>query len=275
MDIAQDQVSYSEYPTMGEINDERELIEELEHDPQARSQYPVLNQFYLDRQGGILAKLNEIDRLFKTATDTPITYTTLSANLAQARVLNTALSSTEYFAQNEKWINEMYFKAILDGEAYTVQEMEDIDALASQCPYIGGMAVYKARSLNTMQYPTKNYNDIGLCNAVGVYKNGKGLFDDEEAYLDSLLNTNSRNISKIKLYPNPVGTELNIAFSTPTESNGLFELFDMAGRAVFSKPIPKGMVNIKMALPDLANGLYTYRINYNSGELYYGKLIKE
>ena len=51
-------------------------------------------------------------------------------------------------------------------------------------------AVYKARALYAMYAPASMFDDIKICNAVGVYKNGggndepqKGIFDDENVFL--------------------------------------------------------------------------------------------
>lgn len=46
-------------------------------------------------------------------------------------------------------------------------------AVQTICPYIGGTAVYKARALYAMYNPTALFDDMKICNAIGVYKTGK------------------------------------------------------------------------------------------------------
>ena len=65
----------------------------------------------------------------------------------------------------------------------TPTDREFIQDLANQCPFVRGTAVYKARSLYALYQPGFYIDDMALCNAAGIYKNGKGLFDVENEKL--------------------------------------------------------------------------------------------
>lgn len=89
--------------------------------------------------------------------------------------------------ENENLVNEIYIRVLHSGSS--ILNTEDslfIVTLANTCPFIGGLAVYKARFLNALIAPGTQYDDIKLCNQAGVYKNGggssKGLFDDENDF---------------------------------------------------------------------------------------------
>lgn len=280
IDIAQDSVFYSEYAELGEWFDERRLMDMLTTHDSLRLQYPILNSFYMQRQQGNLDILNKIDRylglLSGSATiDNSANY---AFNLQQAIQLNNELNSTEYYVQNEKWINTLYMRRWdVGNDTINETEAQAIDVLASACPYIAGNAVYKARMLNAYYFPTKQYNDKVICNSVGVFKNGKGLFDDEEAYLDSIMNTNSKGLvasELIKVYPNPAQDKVTIEFENVLLSDAQFELMDLSGRVILTKTLPKGSSSTTIKLPKIADGLYTYKITMLHGKPYNGKLIK-
>lgn len=245
-----------------------------------RLQYPILNTFYMQRQQGNLDKLNKIDRYLGMLSDSATVAN--SANYAnalqQAIQLNNEINSTEYYVQNEKWINGIYLRRWnAENDNISEAEAEAIDALASACPYVAGNAVYKARMLNAYFFPTKQYNDKVICNAIGVFKNGKGLFDDEEAYLDSIMNVKTNGLVEadvIKVYPNPSQDKVTIEFENILELDALFELMDLSGRVILTKILPQGTRSTIHELPQIADGLYTYKIVIHNGKTYNGKLIK-
>jgi hypothetical protein len=280
IDIAQDSVLYSEYPELGEWYDERRLMDMLTTHDSLRLQYPILNTFYMQRQQGNLDKLNKIDRYLGMLSDSATVANSASYafNLQQAIQLNNELNSAEYYVQNEKWINILYMRRWdIGNDTISETEAEAIDALASECPYVAGNAVYKARMLNAYYFPTKQYNDKVICNAVGVFKNGKGLFDDEEAYLDSIMNTKSKGLvasELIKVYPNPTHDKVTIEFEVELLADAQFELMDLSGRVILTKTLTKGISSTTLKLPQIADGLYTYKIALPNGKAYNGKLIK-
>ena len=280
IDIAQDSVLYSEYPELGEWYDERRLMDMLTTHDSLRLQYPILNTFYMQRQQGNLDKLNKIDRYLGMLSDsaTIANSANYAYNLQQAIQLNNELNSTEYYVQNEKWINTLYMRRWdVGNDTINETEAEAIDALASECPYVAGNAVYKARMLNAYYFPTKQYNDKVICNAIGVFKNDKGLFDDEEAYLDSIMNVKINGLvasELIKVYPNPATETVTIEFESIIKHNAQFELLDLSGRVVMKEILLKGTKSNKLKLPTIANGLYTYKIIFDNTNTYNGKLIK-
>ena len=116
-----------------------------------------------------------------------------------------------------------------------------------------------------------------LCNAVGIYKNGKGLFDDEEAYLDSIMNTKSKGLvasELIKVYPNPAQDKVTIEFENVLLLDAQFELMDLSGRVILTKTLSQGSSSTTLKLPQIVDGLYTYKIVTQNGKAYNGKLIK-
>jgi hypothetical protein len=199
--------------------------------------------------------------------------------LLQASTLNTNLASAEQHVLNEKWINALYLRLRFTGnDSISVQESQDMDALASQCPYLGGEAVYKARMLNAMFFPTKQYNDLLLCNNAGVYKNGNGLFDDEDRFLDSIMNIQTIHSQiivgdQVKIYPNPAQTQITISYEIGVGQDAKIVMLDMSGRTVQIIELSPTNNKVTTKLLDLANGLYTYKYIVNNHTKETGKVI--
>jgi hypothetical protein len=81
---------------------------------------------------------------------------------------------------------------------------------------------YKARTMLAMYMPALVFDDIKLCNQVGVYKNGnannEGLFTNESSYLQNLQPQlkadNATIVNDFIYYPNPTENELIVKYSS-------------------------------------------------------------
>ncbi|HNB81133.1 MAG TPA: hypothetical protein PLP14_03480, partial [Chitinophagaceae bacterium] len=212
--IAEDSVNYSEYSELAAWMDELELYRQLEYDDSVRLTHPILDSFYMSRQQTTIDKINQIDQLIGELSDSSV-YSNKDLflqKLAEAQSLNDSLQTTEYYVQNEQWMNTQYLTAYSVANYNPNAEIqEQIKTLAYACPYLEGKAVFKARTLNSLLNPLANYDDLELCNNAGVNKAGdaKGLFDQENEGLDSMANADGLQLiyakekRGIKIFPNP------------------------------------------------------------------------
>ena len=157
-------------------------------------------------------------------------------------------------------------------------------AVQTTCPYIGGTAVYKARSLNAMYYPAILYDDIKICNNVGVYKNGsnnendtrKTVYADESKFLKNLDIRYIENANYLfKLFPNPASTQLTIAYSLKNAEKGELILFDVLGRKQMQIDLQSNVNKVSVYIHSLPQGIYMYKFLVNSKQTEAGKLIIE
>lgn len=158
----------------------------------------------------------------------------------------------------------------------TPTDREFIQDLANQCPFVGGSAVYKARSLYALYQPGFYIDDMALCNAAGVYKNGNGLFDDENEFLNNLqghLSTNSSGREMLQIYPNPTQRIVNIR-SEIAFKHASWILHDMAGRVIAKGELLDKAFTQQISLPVLSAGVYRLRVE-NASSVYMNKLIIE
>lgn len=281
--VAEDSVAYSDQD-MGEVMDERTLYAQLMHDTTARNSYPILNQFYIDHQLSTMAKLVTIDQLLRKLTDTtvvqnPIEYTSV---LSQVKQLNATVSSAELYDLNERTINGIFIKEMEYGiDSISQAENEWISTLAWECPYVAGNAVFKARMLYMRINPWAHFNDLSICNAVGVYKNGTGLFDEENAELDNTAQQHGLQViyavekNSIKLYPNPATDQVNVSYNVNPYDNSALELLDMQGRHIQTIHLPAYNNKVSFSIAEWSNAVYTYRFVVNGVVKENGKLTKQ
>ncbi|MBK6331649.1 MAG: T9SS type A sorting domain-containing protein [Bacteroidetes bacterium] len=167
-------------------------------------------------------------------------------------------------------------------------------AVQTTCPFVGGTAVYKARVLWAMYNPIMQYNDrLNCIQNVGQNKNGNNEYINLDSLLEAQVNEQSqksaeqiKNIStnhlniksqikiekleEISVYPNPANTQIIISYSN--ESDGHFTLFNAVGNIVLTTSLLKTNNKTQILLNDVANGIYTYEVEFNNKNKSFGKL---
>ena len=157
---------------------------------------------------------------------------------------------------------------------------------APQCPYVGGSAVYKARSLNFYLQPGAMYDDMKACNAVGVYKQGNtqpnssnnavSLISKEEHLLSKLkphIEKGKLKMNDFILYPNPTENLINFEYNTNESSR--IEIYDITGRRIKTVLFVSGGYKTTIDLSDFVSGVYTYKYIVGVNRIKSGKIIKQ
>jgi hypothetical protein len=70
-------------------------------------------------------------------------------------------------------VNGMLLQHLIN-PALPAEQLTMLEEMAQACPYDKGNAVYKARALMQDIAPGSFYDDLALCNAVGIYKTSAG-----------------------------------------------------------------------------------------------------
>ena len=159
----------------------------------------------------------------------------------------------------------MYFKLIF---LSVLSALSATSAVQTTCPYVGGSAVYKARSLNFYLQPGAMYDDMKTCNAVGVYKQGNTTQTDTK----SLISIESEALAQIKaapqkvlsvqnevyVYPVPANNYINIGFTINEDAT--FILYNALGEKIVVENLKKENTKQRIELNNLANGIYSYEV---------------
>ena len=159
----------------------------------------------------------------------------------------------------------------------------------TSCPFVEGLAVYKARTLWALWEPSAVFDDRGLC-AQGQSKN-QGNENIDEFMINSLkeltstktnksLEANNAIVkekqriltedSKIKVYPNPASEYILIEYDC--ENDGVFLLYNSIGQQILSTQLEKGKRKVQIAIKDISNGMYQYKCTLNGCVESIGKL---
>jgi hypothetical protein len=161
------------------------------------------------------------------------------------------------------------------GTNFNEEQIELIESLANTCPYTGGNAVYRARNLMALLKSGIHYDDLVICNSQGVYKNGNSPLLDQLTLLDNSLKQHMLNEAGIIVYPNPANDKIEIEYSLNIDEQADLDIYDMLGSKVKTVKLYSGITKVTIEIGELANGLYLYSVRTNSGNQYFGKLIKE
>ena len=255
-----------------------------------KNQYPVLLTFYNTMTNEAIARERTADQKLSQLINDFAGFIPAQreGQLGDAGEENEDIDNTEMQDWNEQNINAIHIKLLRNGvNSLNEEDEEFITMLAPQCPYIGGSAVYKARTLNYYFEQGVMYDDMKACNAVGVYKqgnnigstggNGKsGITMEEELLANIKPNAEIMQIKQDDLivYPNPGNDIFNIRYTTQKESRIIIK--DMTGRTVMIVLLPGGeSTKAAISLEKFSAGIYTYTQVVNGVSINTGKLIKE
>ncbi len=162
----------------------------------------------------------------------------------------------------QKMINEIYLSTVAkDVFEFTNDQIQDLYAIASQCPLAGGQAVYKARALYALTDKKEFFNNFAICEAAG-YAMRKAVTTKSKLPI----------AGTIKIYPNPTDRAATLEYALPGEDNISFEVMTSAGQVLEITKLESNEGSYTFSTAKLAPGIYYYRVKSNKGIAGYGKL---
>jgi hypothetical protein len=288
--IAAQQELYINYAQVGAWMNHRWLYEKLHDDESLRQSSQVLTAFYNDYQNGSIGTIRNIELALATLYDYSGSEQDFITEYNNAVNINNSLVTTEGYELNVQTINNIDLKLLRWGvDSLSEAEKLELEIIANLCPFVGGSAVYKARSLYALINPMAQYNDRFLC-IQGQNKNGgisfinlDSLYEvktkEEADKLTQLQGVNeiTRSIDyniiengefeDILIYPNPASNFLTIS---NFKESGTFELYNALGQIILSYSLNNKQVQ-KIIIPKLSNGIYSYKI-LGVSKTHFGKL---
>ena len=103
-------------------------------------------------------------------------------------------------------------QALIVGMDSVASRYLDAWALAQQCPYSGGAAVYQARNFIAYFNDSVVYNDVASCLQQGIYRKGEAAKNYEAIEFELMPNPATNSVDVIIL--SPVSTLKKIALRT-------------------------------------------------------------
>ncbi|NUO00980.1 MAG: T9SS type A sorting domain-containing protein [Saprospiraceae bacterium] len=194
--------------------------------------------------------------LFDLASDSESLTEEISDNFSDAaddiRALNDTITVIEDFEINEKVFNDLYLAYLAEADT---SEMDTLEAIAAQCPLLGGNAVYRSRALLAMMTgELASYNDSLNCASVQALSLPHGH------------NTSFLVATDLTIFPNPANGEVNIRWKRAPEKQGQIQVTDLYGRQVRQMVIAPGATEIKIPADHLPDGMYFFSIRLDDLE---------
>lgn len=202
-----------------------------------------------------LATLDTLSQANKALVVSILQARSLAANALIAQ--NNGIAVSEIWEQNEKMVNHIFLNTLAKGIAPNYTQTNLLKVIALQCPYEGGIPVFRARAL--LDGLTGDVFDDGtLCGTGGaqMLKLPKDL--KQAGYL---------------LYPNPAQSTVNLKLPTALEGEGQLFLFNLYGQLIATHELPIGEKQVTFSTTDLQHGIYLVKLLENGEETFSTKLI--
>ncbi len=152
----------------------------------------------------------------------------------------------------------MNFALIANGKDSLVNYYNQILEIAIQCPYVGGPAVFRARSL------------VGLFNDSISYEedcSGNSLARGQNPELKSGLNSN------VTIRPNPANDKLVVTLNQKYSGICKIEIINSLGSIALSEQHTCKEKNIDLNIINLKQGVYSVKILLGENIIHVAKLV--
>lgn len=265
---ATNQNNYVNFADVATYIDQKKLYKKLDENINYRNSNASLLNFYNMMNQSTLGQIIESEKAVELLTQNNLTRTQYESLLTDAITKNNNIVANYNWEVNEQNINAQTIQWINKGiDSIESTERASIEALAKSCVFTDGPAVYKARAIHSNFEPDAIYDDRVLC-ITTQNRGGSGTTD-----VDSLMLVNTGwgygnfEVQPIKqneqieliIYPNPTSNN-ELTLTHTCNANGFFVLFNMLGQELMRVHIDS-KIN-KIALPNLINGIYTYKCEF-------------
>ncbi|MBL7965321.1 MAG: hypothetical protein JNM31_15905 [Flavobacteriales bacterium] len=195
-----------------------------------------------------------------------LAFTTAWQVAADAKVLtadgvkaaNAGIATSELIEGNEKVVNDIYLATVgKDVDELTSAQTSALLDVASQCPMLGGNAVFRARSLYSLVDDTYDFDDQLLCLPHGII----------------VKNLTDRTANSVVVIPNPAVDEASLILARTLDGPGTFIVYDALGTVVMRQALPNEMPRMHFSTASLVNAHYHYEVRGPTGVIGSGKLV--
>ncbi len=226
---------------LDQLNDSLLLLDSLR-------QLTILNDSILDfYYASVRTHINNVQNTVKQAMQMHELQHAGVANAAQS--INTIINSSKLIEQNEKVIATIYLETVAIGiYNLNTNQAAQVLAIAQQCPYAGGPAVYKARILYQLVAPNSDYNDLVACISQGYLRKANSKVKYYKA--------NSEDVFKLGITPNPAINEVVVYFESSFSRDNNLEILNTKGELIQKITLPSNKENCTINTSNYKNGIY-------------------
>jgi hypothetical protein len=224
---------------------EKQLYTELMQDAKYLAISDTLQAFYQAMQGSNYAAMLDAENAVQQAmADT--NNDNLAVLVAQQAIQR--ITGNAQPIHNLLWVLNLELATKQSPLAPSMQDT--LLALAMQCPYEAGDAVYRARSILQKYHTDLRWSDDCAKDAMPAPSNAS---------------------NTVVVYPNPANSNIIVAYNCST--NGAFSIYNALGEQVYAHTLDAATNKIVLSLPLLPSGVYIYKCTFAACATQVGKLI--
>jgi len=189
---------------------------------------------------------------------------------------NAAITVQKLYESNEKAVADIFLSVIMKATgSFSSTQEKTLQAIASQCPWVGGDAVYAARSLYRLIKPKSVFDDDVLCGRDSIPQ----ALQQEESLPEALAELKAQDSEitsktlEVSLYPNPAKDGFTVSFNQPLPEDVLLILTDLYGRRKTIQALNAGTMNFYLNTAAIPSGLYGCSIQSNRQVIAFNKIV--
>jgi hypothetical protein len=177
--------------------------------------------------------------------------TTVNNGASQSVIVNNSIAISTICEDNRKKVNMVYLNKTMRQKPLNPIEFELIAGIAKQCPILGGVAVFEARSLLATMNDRAYFDDEILCDSASILQVAPHNSDN------SILNSNADGYSFL-LMPNPAYDFAQIIYEIPQDLNlqVKMNIVNMSGKLASQYNLNQSEGFVRLDLTDLTTGIY-------------------
>ncbi len=289
--VVGDSIAYINYNEVAGWLDRYRVYRDLDMDSLLRYSDPSLLNFYDTLSTGNIGLLRATEKAIDLLYDSSTHADNFAARYQAAWDANNSVSSGEDWEDYEKVVNEaMILLTQNPPDSLPHALKEEIGMIAHLCPYVGGHATRKARTLYLYWQPNAIWDDRVIClqgqnkgstasvsdldsmYMAQVRENNHGENLNSDAVKSEMITGQSEtNIDDdVSVYPNPAQNYIIVQTKDATPGN--FTLYNSLGEVVLTSSMQAGPTTTYIPLLDLAAGIYHYDIEFANRLKKIGKL---
>ncbi|HFA51147.1 MAG TPA: T9SS type A sorting domain-containing protein [Bacteroidetes bacterium] len=181
--------------------------------------------------------------------------------VADIQASNNAINAQAIFEQNEKTVNDLLLASIANNGSLQAGQITALESIASQCPYTGGTAVFRARGLLTGRSELV-FNDSEICGAGEM----------------PLLQNPGNNASVLdqqafEIFPNPATGSFTVKVVGGEPMLRELQVLDLQGKLLLKRTLAEEEHSTVVNTNGLVSGMYFVKVLEEGKAVFSEKLI--
>lgn len=175
---------------------------------------------------------------------------------------NASLTTLAIYEENEQEVNDIFLNTVEQGlYTFTTSQINSLDSISSQCPKLGGNAVYRARALYHL-IEERIYNDEEICSP---FRSAESEISKEDEY--------TTTPEGVKIYPNPAHSELFIQLAGLDEVDRV-EIISLSGQIMLFQGLrDESQQEVRFYVGDMPAGIYFVQVKQGNRLLSTKKVV--